>query len=148
MTPRSIRTLEQLRSEAADLATALDSATFRLWVTALDDVLVEVGGSPLSGGDDDGAWQRLVAATPVVEGVSASDDTSGTAGFGGGTPAKADPDGESGEGPEPLLPTEREELDRLEREHYSNSLGDRPHSMAALKLSRMLALRRRATETS
>lgn len=104
MTPRSLHTLEQLRSDVANLATALDSGELRLWVTALDEVLREVGGNPLSGGDDDrasDAMERLAAATPEGEGVSASGDTDGVTGFplGDGTQATEGVGSEVGPGP-------------------------------------------------
>lgn len=42
--------------------------------------------------------------------------------------------------------SEREELEELRREMHLNSLGDRPHSMAAEKLRRMIQLEAQETK--
>ena len=41
MTPRNKRTLEQLREEMAQVATALESTAITRWVQSVDDVLRE-----------------------------------------------------------------------------------------------------------
>lgn len=45
-----------------------------------------------------------------------------------------------------LTPCEQEELDVLQQAHRNNSLGDRPHAMAASKLLRLMQLERKAQD--